>query len=76
MRQLQAASMRTTAILHSDWTIGFLMGCGTDLENKSAIFSDTSLTATTTTTVKIDSLQRDTVELKETFWYLFTGCRA
>ena len=42
----------------------FFIGCGTDNTNKKEIASDTT---TTKTTVKVDSLQRDTVELKETF---------
>jgi hypothetical protein len=39
------------------------IGCGPDSEKKSATVSNT----TSKTTVKADSLQRDTVELKETF---------
>ncbi|MBN3583477.1 hypothetical protein JYB64_13845 [Algoriphagus aestuarii] len=41
-----------------------LIGCGTDSESKSATVSDTT---SIIPPVAIDSLQRDTVELKETF---------
>ncbi len=40
------------------------IGCGTDTNNKNEIASDTTVT---TTTVKLDSLQPDTVQLEETF---------
>jgi hypothetical protein len=65
MRQLKTTPMRNklTYYILTLATLIFI-GCETDSKNKSATtVSDT----TSTTTTKVDSLQRDTVELKETF---------
>jgi len=46
------------------FAIVMFFSCGTDNRNKNETVSDTTTIATT---VKADSLQRDTVELRETF---------
>lgn len=65
MRQLKKRPMRNKLSYHIlTFAIVFFIGCGTDVKNKNGTSSGTTVT---TTTVKIDSVQPDTIELKETF---------
>jgi hypothetical protein len=65
MRQLKTTRMtkKLTSSILTLLTV-FLIGCGTESENKKATLSDTT---STLATVKVDSIQRDIIELKETF---------
>ena len=65
MRQLKTTTPMRNKLTYHILTLAtvFFIGCWIDSENISATISDT----TSTTTVKIDSLQRDTIELKKTF---------
>jgi hypothetical protein len=65
MRQLKMTPMRKKLTFYIlTFATVFFVRCGTDSDNKKETVSDTT---STTATIKVDNLQRDTVELKETF---------